>query len=135
MTDLEIAYAMVDELHGKIDKFTLALAASKDKITAIEIEAADKCRDLAAATEAEEAKGWKKKFEDAVAGIGNRNSKIQQLNEKHSSAQLQREALIATLKAALEEYGRHQFKCGVNNWKVSSCTCGFEQALSGKAVK
>ena len=77
-----------------------------------------------------EVEGWKKKFEDAVVGIYNRNDKIRQLNEKNSSVQYRLEAQISTLRTALEEYGKHNSCCGYNmNFRDKPCDCGFEQAL------
>ena len=45
-------------------------------------------------------------------------------------AQLQ--ATICTLRAALEEYGEHQFECGLREYPDSdwACRCGFNAALA-----
>ncbi len=90
---------------------------------------------------------------DIVGSAANMDVEIQQLkfqleakdkeihdlrNEWHIKLNNQ-QARIATLTAALGKYGEHTEICPKHPDRLGthhySCTCGFEQALSGKAVK
>ena len=80
-------------------------------------------RNVALTAEVERLNGQVEIGKVAQAGIASQLVEIQHVCIQHKKDK-------TNLRTALEKYGRHQFRCGTNNWKPpKTCTCGFKQAL------